>query len=1332
MDDGLALTMRDSISRRALGYVSHASLVAVVVGVPYAVGSLLSFSWFNAGGMGATFFPAAGVTLAALLLLERRWWPAAVAGAATAEVFLDRVHDLSWQASAGYALANSVEPLVGASAIVLLVGRPVLTRPRDLFGFGIGGVVLGPACGAAIGATTFVSTEGSEWLRFAGEWWLGDGLGVLVIGTATYTLFISWPDARRPTQLLATGVMLSASVTATALVFWREELVLAFVPIALLLVIAFRLGTCAVSLVGASVAILAAQATASGHVFWDALGVTPDQGLTYLQLTLGFVIATPLLLSAALHSRDAAVTELAVAAKRAALFDATTALSRTTTLHQTLEALLRHGPGPFAADGASVAIADGDKVVVHSSPGVVRPGDELEAHRSAIDRRMRTTRIFGNQTLAVAPFPRLSAGPDGAIGLMFTGQRRLAGTEWQRLEALAELAANAIGRSHLVELESRARRSAEILESSAERLAASLTVAEVARTTVTDVLAAGASGAVFYRVSGNAAAEVVHAAGIPAAVLDELATTPLSRSTLVAATITSGRPEFVSSAEEYNARFPMNMGLSAAAGAETLAGVPVRSSEGPVIGAIVLTSVELAWLTPERLALLTGLATQAGVALERATLFEVEREERARAARAEARLRRLHRFIEAITAETDPATLPRRIVEQLQLACDAPWVALLDLEHETPPMSESVGVRPPGLGRGLKRSELEQLRAADSSGQTLVNELAGFTVVSIPLRGQSVRFGAAHLVVPPSEVVQETSERIEFFESLGRQTGLAFERDKLMRDEARARGRAELMTTILSELEGISGFERRARRLVELLVPRVGDFASVEQPTSDERPVLAAAHVDPVRGEVLERLRLNHRLPDDHSSSVSRALSGEARLLPSIGPEVVRQHVEDGETRRLLEQLGPRSIVVAPLATGDDVIGALMVGLTDPDRRPYDEGDFGFIKELATRVATVLENARLEEEDNRTALRLQQALLPGMLPEIPGLSSAGLYEAAQERLEIGGDWFDLIEVGPGRTAIVVGDVVGHGLESAVTMGQLRTAVAAFAMSECEPDAVLDRLEQFAEPSVGAHYSTVAYALLDSRSGRIRYSLAGHPPPLVIAPDGTTTLLEGGRSTPLCALGPRPRPLAEATLEVGSMIILYTDGLVERRGTSLGARLEQLQRVAGAASHLAPDQVCDKLLLAMTEGRPTDDVAILAVRLNVVESPTLTHRFPAEPPALASAREALRRWLTEVGLDEGAKREIVLGVGEALGNAVEHAYSDQCTGEVELSATVRDCDEIEIAVRDWGGWRTRTRPADERGRGLPIMRALFDSLDVDRQVGGTTVTLTRATRSRSLE
>lgn len=1176
MEEKLARIVHDSASHRTVvRNLLRALLTAVSVGVPYAAGSLLAFSWFNAGGLGATFFPAAGVTLAALLLLERRWWVAALAGAAVAEVLLDRAHDLSWQASAGFALANTVEPLVGATAVILLVGRPLLARPRDLIGFGVGGAVLGPACGAVIGATTFAITENGDWLQFAGEWWLGDGLGALIVGTALISLVSR--DQRKDigSRLPAVSVMLVASIVSTAVVFWGEVLIVAFLPIALLLIVAFRLGTRAVAVIGACVAFIAAHATAGGHVFWEALDASPTEGLVYLQLALVFVVGTPLLLSAALHSRDDAVAELAVTAKRAALVEATTALSSTTTLRQTIDVLLRHGASPFSATEATVAIMNGHHLRLHRASERATTSVEDGVMRGAVERHARQTCEMGDGTLAVVPFPQLTAGPRGAIGLVFSGTRRLAGTEWQRLEALAELAAHAIGRSLLLERESDARRRAEVL------------------------------------------------------------------------------------------------------------------------------------------------------AMERARLVEIERAERTRAERAEDRMHRLHRFIEALTAAAT-GDLSRRIIEEIRVATEADWVGYVETtDPQRVIVSDSVGDRPEIGIDGLLDREQAQIALAASEKKARTTVIDGVTSVSIPLLGQATSFGFVQLVTRVDEALSdEDGERAGFFGSLGRQAGLALERAQLLRAEARARGRAEFMTTILSELESLRGFERRASRLVELLVPRVADFVSVEQPTDDENPVLALAHADPARNASLRELRLRHRLPSEHPDSIAQALAGRGRLLPPMGAaSVARRDVSDPLTQGLLEELGPQSVIIVPLPAGEKVIGAMMVGLTDPDRRPYDEGDLEFIRELGARVGTVLENARLEEEDNRTALRLQQALLPGALPEVPGISSAGLYEAAQEGLEVGGDWFDVIDVGDGSVAIVVGDVVGHGLESAVTMGRLRTAVAAFAMSEREPDAVLDRLEEFAETSAGAHFGTVAYALLDASTGRVRYSLAGHLPPLVIAPDGTTALLDGGRSTPLCALGQRPRPVAEVTLEPGSTIVLYTDGLVEKRGTSIDLRLAQLEAQATAAAALDPLSLCDRLLQSLTEGRPTDDVAILAVRLERVVAATMIHRFPAEPLELAGARGVLRSWLSTLDFDEAAQREIVLGVGEALGNAVEHAYAGRPPGEVELTASSLDA-EIEIAVRDWGSWRRR-QSVDERGRGLPIMRTVFDSLEVDRRVGGTTVTLARS-------
>jgi hypothetical protein len=250
------------------------------------------------------------------------------------------------------------------------------------------------------------------------------------------------------------------------------------------------------------------------------------------------------------------------------------------------------------------------------------------------------------------------------------------------------------------------------------------------------------------------------------------------------------------------------------------------------------------------------------------------------------------------------------------------------------------------------------------------------------------------------------------------------------------------------------------------------------------------------------------------------------------------------------------------------------------------------------RVVVLLQDVsaeyRLAEQEHAIAVELQRSLLRQV--DVPDLPTCHAYRAAAPELEVGGDWYDVIALPDGAVAHVVGDVVGHGVHAAATMGQMRSALRALAPAFPDPAELLGRVAAFAEDVPGAACTTVAYAVLDPRDGRLTYACAGHPPPLVIGPDGTTRFLEGGRTLPLASLSAPRFVSAHDRLTGSDALLLYTDGLVERRGQDLDAGLDRLRTSARSLSGAPPDQLCDLLVADMTGSDPLhDDICLLAVR-----------------------------------------------------------------------------------------------------------------------------------------
>lgn len=303
----------------------RALCMMIVVGLAYAAGSQMSYEWFAADGTSASFFPAAGVTMAALFTLDRRWWPSVLVGVGSAEVLIDLTHHLTLTQSLGYAGANLVQPVVAAVVLRRSAGRLDLARVGHLTAFLLGAVVIGPLVGGIAGAsvhvaTVHVATGGEEWARFVVEWWIGDGLGVLVVGGILLGLRATTPRGAVAAGTLERLIYLGMAVVGAFIAFRFDVFALVYLPFGLLFVIAVRAGTRDVAVVGALVAFVAAEGTARGHRFWDGTDVTDSSGLMYLQLALVVVIAGALVMAAALAERDVSTMARtdALSAQRAA------------------------------------------------------------------------------------------------------------------------------------------------------------------------------------------------------------------------------------------------------------------------------------------------------------------------------------------------------------------------------------------------------------------------------------------------------------------------------------------------------------------------------------------------------------------------------------------------------------------------------------------------------------------------------------------------------------------------------------------------------------------------------------------------------------------------------------------------------------------------------------------------------------------------------------------------------------------------------------------------------------------------------------------------------
>ena len=375
-------------------------------------------------------------------------------------------------------------------------------------------------------------------------------------------------------------------------------------------------------------------------------------------------------------------------------------------------------------------------------------------------------------------------------------------------------------------------------------------------------------------------------------------------------------------------------------------------------------------------------------------------------------------------------------------------------------------------------------------------------------------------------------------------------------------------------------------------------------------------------------------------------------------------------------------------------------------------------------VQDITEGKKAERE-HRIAETLQRSLLPDRLPEIPGVLLAARYLPATSDLEVGGDWYDVAQLPNGSIGLAIGDVAGHGLRAASTMGQLRMALRAYALEEGSPSQVVGRVRRLVRVLV-PDIVTLIYLVFDPESGTLRFANAGHPPPLLVDGDGQTSYLEGGLGPPLGAIAHPGQDIDAAThLDAGSTLLLFTDGLVERRGASI---LDGLTRLKTLAADPGEDleALCDQLLSAMVTDEVSDDIALLALRQVPFAAEPLFLRLPAEPHVLAPLRQTIRRWLRELDADPGIVDDVLVACGEASANAIQHAYGAK-DGLFEVSLVLSD-GAVEITIRDLGSWRPSSgsgRAARRGGLGQRLMRSLMDSVDVNSGPEGTVVRMRRS-------
>ncbi len=517
----------------------------------------------------------------------------------------------------------------------------------------------------------------------------------------------------------------------------------------------------------------------------------------------------------------------------------------------------------------------------------------------------------------------------------------------------------------------------------------------------------------------------------------------------------------------------------------------------------------------------------------------------------------------------------------------------------------------------------------------------------------------------------------------------------------------------------------------------------LEQMLAITDAALGYLSLEEMLSELLERIREGLRadtaaillLDEDRGVLVAKAARGleeevrqgvqvplahgfAGRVAAGRRPIVIEDLSRADVVNPILRQRGIRSMLGVPIHIEGRVIGVMHVGTLE--RRLFDGEDTALLQLAADRAAMAIDRARATEQRSVTEI-MQRALLPDKLPALPGVRFSAKYLPGGAGVKLGGDWYDVFQLPSGRLGFVIGDVVGRGVAAAAVMAEIRASLRAY-LTEGHPLPEVMQLLNELLVSIGRHRSaTVAIVELDFEHGSLDAVSAGHLPPLVVAPDGEASFLEPVQGLPLGVRRGSDYRSRRHRFEVGSVLVLYTDGLVERRGEPIDEGLDRLRAAARRAARHEDASFADRVYRELVEdgGALEDDVALLAIESLPLGS-EIEMTIEADPGVLAGLRRTLGRWLMSEAVEEEQAFSITLAASEAAANAIEHAYGAQ-ESTFRVSG-VHEGGEVRVVISDEGRWRA-SRPHG-RGRGLAIMRALVDDARIERRSDGTSVTLVK--------
>jgi PAS domain S-box-containing protein len=534
-------------------------------------------------------------------------------------------------------------------------------------------------------------------------------------------------------------------------------------------------------------------------------------------------------------------------------------------------------------------------------------------------------------------------------------------------------------------------------------------------------------------------------------------------------------------------------------------------------------------------------------------------------------------------------------------------------------------------------------------------------------------------------------------------------------EEHRIRDRLHEVTERLALLGKVSELlasslqlDKTLAALARLVVPGFADHCVVDLIDDNfdlvRRAVVHAPEITPFDSDPWAPPGEIVTYPDAHP--VAQALaSGRAVTLHAAPSDIDYDALAPTpESADYARRVGVQSAIAVPLVSHGETIGVVSFALSVSGRR-YTLDDQRLAQEIAVRAAVAIDNAQLFRREQQTALTLQRSLLPGALPETEDLQAAAAYFPAGDEGEVGGDWYDVIPLPSGRVAIVIGDVMGRGIRAAALMGQLRAVVRGYAVQDMPPVDVVAYLDDLVRSLDDASIVTCVYAVYDPVDRAVCISNAGHLPPLLVNGIGATKVLNDNTGIALGA-GKAPFEQFEVELNDGDALVLYTDGLVETRGSDID---DGIATLATAVSPLPDslDEACARALSVRTPDAQDDDVAVLVVRARTrAHAAAVAREFVPTAENNGEMRAWARATLAAWDAPEETARTVELVVSEFVTNVIRYAVS--MLPERPRVRLARRRDEVFVEVTDWNGTlphRRQARPSDEVGRGLALVESI---------------------------